>query len=100
MRQAETALRKDDAARAGDLHRETKGHGGIAKDANTRALEKRLTDLLGLEVSVDHRGEGGTLKIKYRELGTTRRGIEKAEPLKFTTAKFRNSRLFCAKTIR
>jgi ParB family chromosome partitioning protein len=68
VRQVETALRKDDAARAGDLHRETKGHGGIAKDANTRALEKRLTDSLGLEVSVDHRGEGGTLKIQYRNL--------------------------------
>ncbi len=68
VRQVETALRKDDAARAGDLHRETKGHGGIVKDANTRALEKRLTDSLGLEVNVDHRGEGGTLKIKYRNL--------------------------------
>ena len=43
-------------------------HGGSAKDANTRALEKRLTDSLGLEVNVDHRGEGGTLKIKYRNL--------------------------------
>ncbi|MGC1773021.1 MAG: chromosome partitioning protein ParB, partial [Pseudolabrys sp.] len=39
-----------------------------AKDANTRALEKRLADSLGLEVSVEHRGEGGTLKIKYRNL--------------------------------
>jgi ParB family chromosome partitioning protein len=68
VRQVEIALRKDDAARAGDSHRETKGHGASAKDANTRALEKRLTDSLGLEVSVDHRGEGGTLKIKYRNL--------------------------------
>ena len=68
VRQVETALRKDDAARPGDSHREAKGHGGSAKDANTRALEKRLTDSLGLEVSVDHRGEGGTLKIKYRNL--------------------------------
>jgi ParB family chromosome partitioning protein len=68
VRQVETALRKDDAARAGNSHREKKGHGASAKDANTRALEKRLTDSLGLEVSVDHRGEGGTLKIKYRNL--------------------------------
>jgi len=68
VRQVETALRKDDAARAGDSHREKKGHGASAKDANTRALEKRLTDSLGLEVSVDHRGEGGTLQIKYRNL--------------------------------
>src|SRR5262245_11512460 len=65
VRQVETALRNDDAARAGD--REIKG-GASTKDANTRALEKRLTDSLGLEVNVDHRGEGGTLKIKYRNL--------------------------------
>ena len=68
VRQVETALRKDDTARTGDLQCEAKGHGGSAKDANTRALEKRLTDSLGLEVNVDHRGEGGTLKIKYRNL--------------------------------
>ena len=39
-----------------------------AKDADTRALERRLSDALGLEVTVDHRGEGGTLHIKYRDL--------------------------------
>ncbi len=38
------------------------------KDADTRALEKRLSDNLGLEVTVDHRGEGGTLTIKYKDL--------------------------------
>jgi ParB family transcriptional regulator, chromosome partitioning protein len=68
VRQVETALRKEDAGRAGHLHRETKDQGGSTKDANTRALEKRLADTLGLEVSVDHHGEGGTLKIKYRNL--------------------------------
>jgi ParB family chromosome partitioning protein len=41
---------------------------GAAKSADTRALEKRLSDALGLKVSVDHRGEGGTLRIKYRNL--------------------------------
>jgi ParB family chromosome partitioning protein len=39
------------------------------RDADTAALEKRLTEVLGLEVSVDHRGEaGGTVKIRYRTL--------------------------------
>jgi ParB family chromosome partitioning protein len=38
------------------------------KDADTRALEKRLSDALGLVVSVDHKGEGGTLHIQYRDL--------------------------------
>jgi ParB family chromosome partitioning protein len=39
-----------------------------AKDADTLALEKRVSDVLGLHVSVDHRGEGGVLHIRYRSL--------------------------------
>ena len=38
------------------------------KDADTLALEKRLSDALGLNVSVEHRGKGGELKIRYRSL--------------------------------
>ncbi len=38
------------------------------KDADTRALERRLSDALGLDVKVDHRGDGGTLHIKYKDL--------------------------------
>jgi ParB family chromosome partitioning protein len=38
------------------------------KDADTRALERRVSDALGLEVSIDHKGEGGTLTIKYKDL--------------------------------
>jgi ParB family chromosome partitioning protein len=68
VRQVEVALRKDDATRVRDAQREARGRAAGAKDANTRALEKRLADSLGLEVSVEHRGEGGTLKIKYRNL--------------------------------
>jgi ParB family chromosome partitioning protein len=47
-----------------------RAHGSTApgKDADTRALERRLSDALGLEVTVDHRGDGGTLHIKYRDL--------------------------------
>jgi ParB family chromosome partitioning protein len=36
------------------------------KDADTAALEKRLSDALGLTVTVDHRGQGGVLTIRYR----------------------------------
>jgi len=39
-----------------------------AKDADTVALEKRLSDALGLVVAIDHRGEGGTVQIRYRDL--------------------------------
>lgn len=39
------------------------------KDADTRALEQRLSDLLGLAVSIEHRGEkGGAITIRYRTL--------------------------------
>lgn len=38
------------------------------KDSDTVALEKRLSDTLGLAVSIDHREEGGRLEIRYRTL--------------------------------
>jgi ParB family chromosome partitioning protein len=68
VRQLETDMRKDAAAQVRDVQREDKDHTASAKDADTRALERRLSNALGLEVSVDHRGEGGTLRIKYRDL--------------------------------
>jgi len=41
---------------------------GKAKDADTVALEKRVSDALGLAVSVSHRNPGGTVQINYRNL--------------------------------
>ena len=38
------------------------------KDADTAALEKRLTDVLGLKVAIDHKGEHGSVHIAYRDL--------------------------------
>jgi ParB family transcriptional regulator, chromosome partitioning protein len=38
------------------------------KDPDTLALEKRLSDVLGLTVTVMPRGEGGELRIRYRSL--------------------------------
>jgi ParB family chromosome partitioning protein len=42
--------------------------GGKTKDADTVALEKRVSDALGLSVSVTHRDPGGTVQISYRNL--------------------------------
>jgi len=39
-----------------------------AKDADTRALEKQLSDALGYGVTIDQRGKGGSVKIVYRSL--------------------------------
>lgn len=52
------------------------GEGGVAqmvrvkpeKDADTRALETALADVLGMAVTIDHRGQGGALSIKYKTL--------------------------------
>lgn len=37
-------------------------------DAETRALEAALQDVLGLRVRIDHRGSAGELRIRYRSL--------------------------------
>src|SRR5690606_7343095 len=38
------------------------------KDADTLALERSLSDVLGLDVSVNHKGNGGYLRISYKTL--------------------------------
>jgi ParB family chromosome partitioning protein len=37
-------------------------------DADTRALEKALTEALGLNVAISHRGEAGEVRIRYKSL--------------------------------
>jgi ParB family chromosome partitioning protein len=63
VRQVEQAARKDGRTRARDVAGHARG-----KDADTKALERRLSDALGLDVTVDHRAKGGTLHIKYKDL--------------------------------
>ena len=64
VRQVEALARQDGKAQANAL----KPKRGAVKDADTLALEKRVSDVLGLQVSVDHRDQGGTLHIQYRDL--------------------------------
>jgi ParB family transcriptional regulator, chromosome partitioning protein len=45
-----------------------KERGGRIKDANTVALEKSVSDALGLVVSIDHGDSGGRVLIRYRDL--------------------------------
>ena len=45
------------------------GASGVkTKDADTVALEKRVSDALGLAVSVNHRDPGGSVQITYKSL--------------------------------
>lgn len=38
------------------------------KDSDTLALERTLSDALGLDVAINHRGNGGQVKISYKTL--------------------------------
>ncbi|PDQ17787.1 chromosome partitioning protein ParB [Mesorhizobium sanjuanii] len=38
------------------------------KDADTLALEKLMTDTIGMIVSIEHKGKGGVLQVSYRTL--------------------------------
>jgi ParB family chromosome partitioning protein len=38
------------------------------KDADTMALERRVSDALGLNVTIEHRGKGGVVHISYGDL--------------------------------
>ncbi len=65
VRQAE-ALAKD----GGDVGAKSKSKGKTPapKDADTRALEKRLMDALGLKVEISHKGEAGKVTLSYSTL--------------------------------
>jgi ParB family transcriptional regulator, chromosome partitioning protein len=62
VRQVE-ALARDRVSRTGKTAKKR-----TAKSADTIALERRLSDALGLAVAIDHRGESGVLRIHYRSL--------------------------------
>jgi ParB family chromosome partitioning protein len=64
VRQVE-ALGQESAEAAG---RTAKLRARAVKDSDTVALEKRLSDALGLVVGIDHRGKGGVLHVRYRTL--------------------------------
>ena len=58
VRQAEQRSRKP-----------SKGRKTPQKDADTKALEKSISDSIGMKVEISHRGEkGGEVKIQYRSL--------------------------------
>ncbi len=49
------------------------------KDADTLALERRVSDALGLTVTVDHGTKGGTLHVRYRSLDQLEDVLKKLE---------------------
>jgi ParB family transcriptional regulator, chromosome partitioning protein len=64
VRQVEALMRGPGERSAAKVPRAAK-----AKDPNTVAVERQVSDALGLAVSIDHRGDsGGTIQIKYSDL--------------------------------
>jgi ParB family chromosome partitioning protein len=61
------ALARREARRSGKAPANGRAAHG-SKNVDTAALEKRLSDALGLVVSIDHRGDGGVVSIRYRNL--------------------------------
>ena len=68
VRALEDELREDRERHAIPEIGKTTARAKSGKDADTRALEKKLSDALGLTVSIEQRGERGTLTIKYKDL--------------------------------
>lgn len=64
VRDAEQLASKDKGA-----SQKTRPRAGKAeKDADTKALEKSLSDMLGLRVTLKHQGGGGKMEIAYKTL--------------------------------
>lgn len=76
VRQVE-AIAQERAAKAGKT---ATPRPRVHKDADTVALERRLSDALGLVVSIEHRGQGGELRIKYRNLEQLDEVIRRLDP--------------------
>jgi ParB family chromosome partitioning protein len=61
-------LARDDSGDQNDAAAPAPARKAREKDPDTRALEQALEDVLGLTVSIDHKGRGGDLRIKYGSL--------------------------------
>ncbi|WP_274626887.1 ParB/RepB/Spo0J family partition protein [Arvimicrobium flavum] len=64
VRQAEALAQEPNAASKRNAPRGARPE----KDADTVALEKLLNDVTGLAVSIDHKSDGGEVRIRYRTL--------------------------------
>lgn len=67
VRQTEQLAREANAGAAAAQARAV-GRSSAAKDPDTLALEKEMTNRLGLTVRIDQKGSGGTLTIQYGTL--------------------------------
>lgn len=66
VREIEKLAQADEVNASGDLKKVRRPK--EEKDADTRALERALEDVLGLSVALNHKGETGELRIRYKSL--------------------------------
>ena len=64
VRQVEALAQEQSERPQKNMKSRTRGR----KHADVAALERRLTDALGLAVDIEHRGKGGVLRIRYRDV--------------------------------
>jgi ParB family chromosome partitioning protein len=70
VRQVEALARSQGKSQARQSHQ---------KHADTIAMEKHVSDALGLAVTVDHGSSGGAVHIKYRNLDQLRDIVRRLE---------------------
>jgi len=62
------SVRDAEALRQKESPKTRKAKAPEEKDADTRAIEKALSDRLGLAVTIDHKPDGGSVRIAYKTL--------------------------------
>ena len=68
VRQAEALARRERPGPGSDIARASARNAAKAADADLEALERQLSDMLGLKVRVKHAGAGGTVTLNYSSL--------------------------------
>ncbi len=68
VRDVERIGQNEAQAKDASPHAERKSAAPVEKDADTRALEKSLSEDLGLFVAISHKGEKGEVRIRYSSL--------------------------------
>ena len=68
VRQAEDRARRERPGAGRDIARASARNAAKTVDADLEALERQLSDLLGVRVNVVHKGQGGSVTLHYSSL--------------------------------
>ena len=68
VRDVERVMQNEADASAQDDAEKKPGHAKKKKSADTRAIEETLTKMLGLAVRINHRGESGEVRVRYKSI--------------------------------